>query len=410
MNPGWAQTAGTPPERRAVLVPALAGTDPPIEWSAALEAAWQRAVAQRETAGNRRRAEAERASIPSLWSSAPSLQLSHRDDRLHSGAGQRDTDLGISVPLWLPGQRTARTRTADAAVDRAQITERLARLRLAGEIREVGWQMIAAQTDTVQAGSRVETLAKLADDVRRRVAAGDLALSDALAIDAEHLGAVAMESEQQQSLRAAKARWAQLTGLSAVPAASVSPGPSGSPAPTDTADHPELHLARLSTELARLHAEFIRHSRRDAPEFSVGVRQDLASRSQGAQGSLVMGLRLPLATDDRNRPREVAAQADIDIAETQELRLREHLQRELAVAQEGLQSAHTQRDADLRRARLLTQRAALIRKAFDAGDIPLPDLLRALAAAADAESAVARRTAALGLAQARLQQALGLLP
>jgi outer membrane protein, heavy metal efflux system len=40
----------------------------------------------------------------------------------------------------------------------------------------------------------------------------------------------------------------------------------------------------------------------------------------------------------------------------------------------------------------------------------LPDLLRALAAAAEADSTVARHTAALGLARARHEQALGLLP
>ena len=53
---------------------------------------------------------------------------------------------------------------------------------------------------------------------------------------------------------------------------------------------------------------------------------------------------------------------------------------------------------------------SLIDKSFRAGETPLPDLLRALAAAAQADSAVARQTAALGLARARLQQTLGLLP
>ena len=52
----------------------------------------------------------------------------------------------------------------------------------------------------------------------------------------------------------------------------------------------------------------------------------------------------------------------------------------------------------------------MIDKSFRAGESALPDLLRALAAAAQADGAVARQTAALGLARARLQQTLGLLP
>jgi cobalt-zinc-cadmium efflux system outer membrane protein len=52
----------------------------------------------------------------------------------------------------------------------------------------------------------------------------------------------------------------------------------------------------------------------------------------------------------------------------------------------------------------------LIDKSFRAGETPLPDLLRALAIASQADSAVARLTAALGLARARLEQSLGELP
>ena len=58
----------------------------------------------------------------------------------------------------------------------------------------------------------------------------------------------------------------------------------------------------------------------------------------------------------------------------------------------------------------LRERATLIDKSFRAGETPLPELLRALNTAAQAESAVARQTAALGLARARLQQSLGILP
>ena len=136
----------------------------------------------------------------------------------------------------------------------------------------------------------------------------------------------------------------------------------------------------------------------------------MSGRAEASQGSVVVGLRLPFGTDDRNRPLEASALAELDVAQTHEQRLRERLGSDVAAARDALRSAQAQLEAETARARLLRERAALIDKSFRAGETPLPDLLRALAGAAQADSAAARQTAALGLARARLQQTLGLLP
>ena len=107
---------------------------------------------------------------------------------------------------------------------------------------------------------------------------------------------------------------------------------------------------------------------------------------------------------------ESAALAELDVAQTRLQRLRERLESDVALAREAVRAAEVQREAGITRARLLRERAELVGKSFDVGETPLPDLLRALAAAAEADAALARHTAALGLARARLQQALGLLP
>lgn len=136
----------------------------------------------------------------------------------------------------------------------------------------------------------------------------------------------------------------------------------------------------------------------------------MPARGEPSEGSLVVGLRLPFGTDDRYRPLEAAAMAELDIAQTHEQRLRERLDSDIAAARDALRAAQARLDVDTARARLLRERAALIEKSFSAGETPLPDLLRARSAAADADATVARQTAALGLADARLQQAFGLLP
>ena len=406
--PAQAQPAASPSSPQAVLSTAPIQAVGTVTLRAALDAAWQRAVTGRESGGQRRRADADRGVAGSFWAAPPSLELSHRDDRFQSNAGTRETEIGVAVPLWLPGQRAARASTADAAVAQAHAATQVALLRLAGELRDAAWQMSALQAEAAQADGLAQALKQLADDVERRVSAGDLARADALAAQAEQLAASAVQTEVRQRLQAARARWALLTGLTAapeLPAATASDGAHGA-----AAAHPELQLASQSTELARRRVELMRHSRRDAPELTVGVRQDTPGRAEASQSSLIVGLRLPFGTDDRNRPLEAAALAELDVAETHEQRLRERLDSDIATARDAQRAAEAQLEAETARARLLRERATLIDKSFRAGETPLPDQLRALAAAGQADSAVARQTAALGLARARLQQALGLLP
>lgn len=405
-GPVVAQPAA-PREGPQATLSSVPGPSSGVTLRAALDAAWQRAVAARESDGQRRRAEAELAAAGSLWTSPPSLELKHRNDRLQSNASRHETEIGVTIPLWLPGQQAARAGTADALAGQAQATEQVARLRLAGELREAAWQLAALQAEATQADAHSQALKQLADDVARRVQAGDFAPADALAAQAEQWAAFALQSDVSQRLQAARARWTLLTGLTAAPdlTAAAIDGP-----PPPAALHPELKLASQSTDLARKRVYLMQHSRRDAPELSLGLRQDAPGRAEASRGSLAVGLRLPFGTSDRNRPLEAAALAELDVTETHEQRLRDRLDSDTATAWDAQRSAEAQLEAQTARANLLRERSVLIEKSFRAGETPLPDLLRALAAVAQVDSAVVRQTAALGAARARLQQTLGLLP
>lgn len=403
----WARPAASPQDPQAAPPSWSAPATGSVTLAAALDAAWKRAVAARESEGQLRRTDADRTAAGSFWAAPPSLELSHRSDRLHQNVGSSETEVGLAIPLWLPGQRAARAGIANASAAQALVAEQVARLRLAGELREAAWQIAAAQAELAQADTQVQGLKKLADDVERRVHSGDLARADALAAQAEQLAAAALQTEVRLRAKTARARWTLLTGLTSVPDLMSA---SNTLAPDSAAPHPEMQLSSHATELARQRVELMRRSRREAPELTVGVRQDVPGRAEPAQGSVVVGLRLPLGTDDRNQPLEAVALSELDVAQTQEQRLHERLGSEIAAARDALRSAQVQLDAETARGGLLRERAVFIDKSFRAGETPLPDLLGALAAAAQADSAAARQTAALGLAGARLQQTLGLLP
>ncbi|WPH17259.1 TolC family protein [Variovorax paradoxus] len=399
-----ASAAAQAPAASPVATPAAATI------AQAFDAAWQRAVQARESDAQARRARAEQSAASSLWAAPPAVELNHLNDRLHSNAGRRETEVGLVWPLWLPGQRDARAAAADAESKLADAATQAARLRVAGQVREAAWKLSAAQAEAVSLAAQARYLEGIAADVQRRVQAGDLARADALAARAELLDAKSARSEGDQRLQAARAQWRTLTGLEAAPRMQVPATATLPEAAPRTDEHPELRLAAQAVERARKRLDAVNLSRRDPLELSVKYREESPGFSEAAQRGIGIGLRIPFGTESRNAPLQAAAIGELDVAEATEQRLRERQDADLVLAQSALQSAAQQLDGIRDRAALLRERAQLIDASFKAGETSLPDLLRAANAAAQADAAFARQQAALGLAHAQLQQALGLLP
>ncbi|HEX2010243.1 MAG TPA: TolC family protein, partial [Roseateles sp.] len=288
-----------------------------------------------------------------------------------------------------------------------ELSAQAARLRLAGQLRELAWSLTGLQAEARAAEAQQGYLRELGRDVERRVRAGELAHSDALAARGELLAAETEAMAGSQRLQAERLRWQSLTGLPA----EIEPSEPAEPradAPVD--GHPALLQALQAVEAARRQLELERRNRSEAPELTLGYREDRSERGQATERSMAIGLRLPFGADMRNAPLQAAAQAALDQAEAELLRLRQELETELAVARGALLGAEQQARLQEQRAELLRQRAALLERSFRAGETALPELLLAVQATAQAEAIQARHHAALGLARARLLQASGLLP
>ena len=372
----------------------------------ASESAWQRAVQAREADGQILRAQAERLAASSLWAAPPALELSHRNDRWQTNQGRRESEVGLAWPLWLPGQRAARNAAVDAALDLGQAAVQAGRLHFAGLVREASWRMAAQTAEVGLTDTQAKYLKGVADDVERRVKAGDLAHADALAARAELLSAIAAQSAARERLQALRSQWAVLTGLETIPDATETLSATG----PDLSSHPDVRLAELTVDRARKRLEVVNVSRREPPEVIFRLRQDMPGRSEVAQNSMGIGVRIPFGTDGRNQPLQAAALSELDIAQTAVQRLRDRLTAEAAVARAAVLSAQEQLEVERTRAGLLRERASLIDRSFKAGETPLPELLRSLNAASQAEAALARQQTAAGLTRAQLQQTLGILP
>ena len=372
-----------------------------------MAAAWQRSIEATQSQGQQRQAQADQAVASSWLAAPPALQASQRQGRGSAAEGQRETEAGVALPLWRLGAWAAAGQAAQAELEWAQAAEMAARLRLAGQVRESLGQLTGLESEQRLAALQSQLLKSLAEDVDRRVKAGELAPADAMATRAEWLSAQAQDAEVQQKLRAQQAQWQLLTGL----AIAAEPEQPRTVSRTDLDDrHPELQLAARTVERAQRKLVLVQAQRGDNPELGLYVRQDRPGPGTPNQNSVGISLRLPFGTDTHAQPRIAAALTEVDLALTQQQRIHDRLMAELEIARTQLHAAEAQSQFEAQRATLLRQRAGHIDKAFKAGEAPLPELLRALAAAAQAEAASERQLAHLRLAQARLQQAQGLLP
>ncbi|BAL96297.1 TolC family protein [Rubrivivax gelatinosus] len=389
-----------------VLRAAAQTADPPTgAWRRAIDAAWQRSVLAAEAGGQRRSALAERTAASSTWAGSPSFEFDQLRKR-QAGTGSRETEVGIALPLWLPGQRDARLAAADAQAAAAAAATDAARLQLARSVVDAAAAVWAQRAEAEAAEVQARELDALAQDVARRVKAGDLARADALAADAEQLASQDALSRATLQRQNAEARWTALTGLATLPP----PPPPQEPPPARLhATHPLLQEATARLALAHKRLDAVRLSRRDAPELVVRAHQEVGGGEPDTRG-IGVALRIPLATAGRNEALLGAALAEVELAEAHEAGLRRELELEQAAAEREAEASRRQAGHEATRARLLRERAALIQKSFDAGQTPLPETLRALSQAAQAEAASRRQAVAAALAALRVELARGLMP
>jgi len=389
-----------------VLSSGAYGQAPAPDIHALFNAAWERSVALQTAEGRRQEAAASRVQADSLIAGPPSLGLLHRDDRWTDRRGMRESEVTIGVPIWMPGQRSARGDLADAQAAEAEASAGLARLYVAAEMRERVWQLAAAEGERDVLRRRVDVSSSLRDDVQRRVKAGDLARTDLLLAQQDHLATQTLLAEGEARLVDARARLLQSTGLSALPLRYDEPvAQAGAPSA-----HPRLEAAQRIVMRNERQLGYLQKSRRDPPEVGLSYRADRAGAGLPNDQTIGVFVRIPFATDARNLPRETAAQTELMTARAELERAERVIRSDIDAATTALSLAEQQLALTEQRSATLSERAALLRKTFNLGEIGLPEVLRAQNQALESEADLVRQRARRGLAVATLNQALGVLP
>jgi len=396
----WAQA--TPPAPSAVT-----------SLRQAFDAAWARQPEAGSHDMRQTAALARRESADSWSAEPPAFEVSGKTDQLNRNDGSREYEIGLAVPLWLPGERASTAALADAEVRASTSRTLAAQLRTAAAVRAAYWDWQRARIDVLVARERLASARELAADVSKRVRAGDLARADQHQADGALATAEASLAEVSGALASAEQQLRALTGVTpalaaeGLPVAEAEPAPSGAP---QEAGHPAVAELRDRTEVAQRSMTLAGVQGRANPELSVATTRERGASGESWQQTVTIGVRIPFGSDTRNRARVASASAEAIEAEAQ-LRLeRERLTAEVDTARVRVESARTLVASAKQRAQLARESRGFFQKAFRLGETDLPTRLRIELEAAEAERQVARTRIELAAAVSALRQAMGLLP
>jgi outer membrane protein TolC len=372
---------------------------------AAVDAAWQRSPQARTLEARRDETLAGREAAQSWIAGSPTVGLAQRSDRWTDQNGVRETEASVAAPIWLPGQKAARESLAQSSSDDLEAQIAATRLALAGEVRERLWAVAAAHEVLSEAEDHQHHLDAIAEEVLRRVKAGDLARTDGMLAQQEVLAARGAVAAAQAKLQEALGRYRVLTGQPSIPAWDVEPIAGNMAEP-----HPRLAAVRTALQRSQASLQVVNRTRSDPPTVGISMRREQDNFAGPASRSVGIAVQIRFGTAARNRPLETAARTQIETATVEAAQAEVVLKADIDLAREQLDAATRSLEAASSRASLTRQHTELIEKVFKAGERGLADLLRSQALSHEAEVAERQQKVALGLAHARLNQALGILP
>jgi len=339
-----------------------------------------------------------------------SLEGSYRSDRNFDNQGLRETELGISAPLWLWNERSQNQNVRQAELQTGQLRFDALKLELAGQVRLVYWNTLAAHLDVEIAQARLAGSEKLMDDVQKRVDAGDLAKADLLQATALHAQAQAEFARALSALSAVGAEFTEVTGLPVGALGSEDREPLPVSAENDVQDHPAYQALQGDVAVQQSRADLVAIQKRDNPELGLALVNDRAAFAAPNEKSLVLSTRIPLGSSAEYDSRLLAARADETEAQVRLKRLDTTLKAQASAARTNVEwfeklQANAQTQAELAR-----QVYSLYQQSFSLGETDLPTLLRFEQQAFEAERLAKKSTVEYSTKVSALRQALGLLP
>jgi outer membrane protein, heavy metal efflux system len=337
----------------------------------------------------------------------PAFNLKYQTDAVGSDNGFREWEGGVNLPLWWPGQRAAQQREASSTLASADALASAKRLEVAGQVREYLWQLALARGSRTEAELAYESAQQLAQDVERRVEAGELPRSDLLLARKEALIAEDALQQAKNRVQQAEARFMRYTGLQQLPAIRAESPPES---PTLSPQHPRLAMLAADVDRARASRNRVSSQRHSGTSLWLGGKTTRDVTGSGYDSAIGVELTVPLGSKTFNAPALAEAEEALTAALTAQQRNRLELEGALSAAVLDYQRAQSAAQRAETRQSLADESLRLSRRAFELGETDLVRLLQARRDALAAHTDLQARRLEVGQAAARLNQVLGVIP
>lgn len=350
-----------------------------------------------------------RAYQAKLWTN-PELTLSAEDWPVSGGGNFSDSKqtIGVAQTIPFPGKKKLDRQIGVSGVRFSEAELTLRRVELVRDVKSAFYQVLAAERLVDVAGELVKVAEFSASTARKRVAAGAAADQEQLRAEIPLEQARTELSGFQRELTTARQTLALLLGRPDLTEAPVSGALAETASLTLLDQGPEQwlpnHPSVLAVKTSRDRAELeLRRARLEPyPDVRMGVSGGRIGES--GQSIIQLGFSVPLPIIDRSKGKKQEAQANVRIAEADQMAIEQRLLRAWGTASKRFRTAVEQvtnyRERILPKA---NEALRLVQTGFEQGKFGFIDLLDTQRTTAEARLAYQQKLLELNVAQAELE-------
>lgn len=350
--------------------------------------------------------QARRTMANSALPQAPAVGFSHQSDAWLSHRDEREWQAQVQIPIWLPGQKQARSELANLA-DESLSMDRAGLEQLAADLlRNAVWDIAMRRNDAALYQQRRDTLRSIAEDVKKRFRAGEVARLEVMQASQETLLAERQAVTADAELMHAQFRYQQLTGLQEMPARLEETLSQRQ----DFSESAFWRAAQARVKLAEGQRNLTMIEQRQNPVLTVNTRTMQGGFDSQFNGSMGVAINIPLQSEVTRAPQLANAEQNIGDARTQLETLRRTLENALHEAEHNLTVSRQELAIIEQQQAIASENATLARKAYRLGELDLNQLLRLQLLAFEAERSLSSQQLQVQWNVAKYNQAVGVLP
>ena len=351
--------------------------------------------------------DARQKTADSFWANDPVFNVNHYNDKLMDNDGLQEWEVGVELPLWMPGQKQAQYKTIENTRLELDASEPVLKLEIAGLVREMLWAIAFAKNRLEFTEKEWDVVKKLESNVQKRLELGDLSQSDHILAQQESLSKEAAYNLAFQEYKHAHHRYEMITGLNQLPADFTETATNDYKI---TTEHPLLYAASKKVDVSTAEYELSKKQKRGNPILFIGTRHERGISNDSFTNAIGMSFSVPFGLSSHSQQKVTATAVTLsENKSNMELLYRQlniaiqDTSKELIATEQQLEFAEKQTE-------LSNKNLKLIRKAFDLGETSLIELIRIQARAFAVERNLFQKQLEVGLLSARLNQAKGIIP